>query len=603
MNGARSSIGGWRVLTILVILLLLALTPAAGASQPSEANPFHFRIKLSPQAAAGIAALGLEVPVNGRAYIILTRNGNSEPRNQISVTGVPFWGVDVQGLGGGATVFMGTGLANEVGYPLERFSDIPEGDYYVQAFLNVYTTFNRSDGNVLRMHKDTGSGQNIWRAPGNAYSKVAQVHLGGGSSRRVDLDITEVIPPIDPVPAGGVLEQGNPPNRSPYVEFFKIKSDVVSQFWGQDMYVGANVLLPEGYTDPANANVAYPVIYLQGHFPGSGAPFGFTPTNAFGQWWRSAEAPRFIAVTFRHASPYYDDSYAVNSANHGPYGDALVRELIPALESRYRAIPQPWARVLTGGSTGGWESVALKVWFPESFGHTWSWCPDPVDFNYYQIVDIYDDPNAYYVMREWIKVEQPSARDIDGDPRFTVKQENDWERAIGPNTRSTGQWAAWEATWSPVGPDGYPARIWEPVSGKIDRSVAEYWKLNWDVNYRLQNNWATLGPLLQGQLHFATGDADTYFLNEAVHLLEASMAKMTNPPAGFTFEYGNRQPHCWRGASPVDPTRQISYPEWIQVVAETIGVSTSSRGAFERQDPSFAAQPEEVELEADYRAQ
>jgi hypothetical protein len=182
------------------------------------------------------------------------------------------------------------------------------------------------------------------------------------------------------------------------------------------------------------------------------------------------------------------------------------------------------------------------------------------------------------MQREWIKVEQPSARDIDGDPRFTVKQENDWERAIGPDTRSTGQWAAWEATWSPVGANGYPAPIWDMVTGKIDKTVAEYWKVNWDINYRLQNNWATLGPLLQGELHFAVGEADTYFLNEAVHLLQTSMSKMTNPTPDFTFEYGNRQPHCWRGASPSNPNAQISYQEWIQLVANTIGPEAGASG-------------------------
>lgn len=579
MNGNKSVGRGWRLLAILAILSLLLVVPGAGASPSAEANPFKFRIQLTQAAADQIAALGLEVPITGRVYLILTRDGESEPREQIDVTGAPFWGVDVSGLVGGGTVFLGTGKPAETGYPLMRFSDIPDGDYYIQAFLNVYTTFTRADGKVVQMHKDTGSGQYIWEAPGNAYSQVAAVHLGRGSTRSIDLDLTEAIPPINPVPEGGVLEQGNPVDTQ-YVKYFKIKSNLVSQFWGRDMYVGANILLPKGYDDAANANVRYPVIYLQGHFPGAGAPFGFSPNNAFGRYWLSDTAPRFIAVTFRHASPYYDDSYAVNSANTGPYGDALVRELIPEIEARYRAIGQPWARVLAGGSTGGWEAAALKVWYPDDFGHTWSWCPDPVDFNYYQIVDIYDDPNAYFTLYEWTQVERPSARGIDGDPRFTVKQENDWERAIGPNTRSTGQWAAWEATFGPVGPDGYPARIWDPVSGKINKDVAESWKANYDINVKLQANWAELGPKLQGQLHFATGDADTYFLNEAVHLLEASMATM-DPPANFTFEYGARRPHCWRGASPVDPTRQITYQEWLQVVAETISPSAPVEAPME----------------------
>ncbi len=563
---------GWRVLAVLVVLSLLVIAPGAAASPGAQVNT-SLTIKLSQGAADQIAALGLEVPVTGRVYLILSRTSSPEPRNQISVTGTPFWGMDVQGLAGGGFVNLAS-RSGVIGYPLPRFADIPAGDYYVQAFLNVYTTFNRADGHVLHMHKDTGSGQNIWRAPGNAYSDVVPIRVGRTGIPSLNLELNKVLQPSDSVPPGGVLEQGNPVDTQ-YVKYFKIKSDLVSAFWGQDMYIGANVLLPAGYDDPANADVHYPVIYIQGHFPSASAAMGFTPTNAFGQFWLSDAAPRFIAVVFRHASPYYDDSYAVNSANHGPYGDALVHELIPALEQRYRAIAEPWARILAGGSTGGWEAAALKVWYPDSFGHTWSWCPDPVDFNYYQIVNIYRDTNAYFNRYSWVQVERPSARDVDGDPRFTVKQENDWERAIGPNTRSTGQWAAWEATWSPLGPDGYPAPIWDPVNGDINKAVAEYWRQNYDINQKLQAEWATLGPKLQGELHFITGDADTYFLNEAVYLLEASMAQM-NPPANFTFEYGKRRPHCWRGASPVDPTRQITYQEWMVQVAETIGMNVSS---------------------------
>ncbi len=570
----------WRLLAIVAVLSLLVVLPTGSAGSAVQNNPTLFRITLSKGAFVGIAALHLEVPVTGRLYLIVTRDASPEPRSQIDVTGVPFWGADVKGLAAGSVVFMGNGEQQEIGYPLAKLSDIPEGDYYVQAFLDVYTTFHRADGHTIQMHKDTGSGQRIFRAPGNAYSKVLATHIGKGA-RVFDLSLTEVIPPIEPLPAGGVLEQGNPvedPVNNPWVKYFKIKSNLVSQFWGQDMYVGANVLLPQGYDDPANANVRYPVIYVQGHFPGATPPFSFTPTNPFGKFWLSATAPRFIAVVIRHASPYYDDSYAVNSANTGPYGDAIVKELIPEIDARYRTVAQPWARVVAGGSTGGWEAAASKVYYPDFFGHTWAWCPDPVDFHYYQIANIYDTSNGYFNEYDWEKVELPSSRRVSGWPDFTIKQENDWERALGPNTRSYGQWAAWESTWSPVGPDGYPARIWDPVTGVIDPAVAQYWHDTWDINAKIQREWATLGSKLQGELHFTVGDADTYFLNEAVHLLDTAAAKLTSPPADFTFEYGARRPHCWRGASPTNPNVQISYQEWLVVVANTISPNASLGG-------------------------
>lgn len=568
---ARSRItGGLRVLAFVAVLSLLIVVPAQSASNTAPPEPNQFKITLTTTAADGIAALGLKVPVTGRLYLIITRNSSSEPRSQIDVTGVPFWGVDVQGLAGGGTVFMGSGQQQEIGYPLARLSDIPEGDYYVQAFLDVYTTFHRADGKVIQMHKDTGSGQRIFQAPGNAYSQAVSTHIGKG--RRVsNLSIDTVIPPTEPVPARGVLEQGNPVD-TPYVKYIKMKSNLVSRFWGQDMYIGANVLLPAGYDDPANANVRYPVIYQQGHFPGATAPFSFTPTNAFGRFWLSTSAPRFIAIQIRHATPFYDTSYAVNSANSGPYGDAIVNELIPGIDRRFRTIAEPWARVVAGSSTGGWEAAASKIWYPDVFGHAWAWSPDPVDFHYYQIANIYDATNAYFAQYEWENVELPSAREVSGWPDFTIKQENYWELALGPNTRSYQQWAAWEATWSPSSPNGYPARIWDPFTGQIDPAVAQYWQVNWDINAKLQREWSTLAPKLQGQLHFTVGDADNYFFNEAVHLLDAASANL-DPPANFTFEYGARRPHGWRGASPSDPSRQITYQEWLVVAASTIAGS------------------------------
>jgi hypothetical protein len=579
MLTVRNLTKGWRVLAIIVALSLLIVMPVQGAVPTTDQAPFHFKITLPQATADSIAALGLKVPVTGRVFVIITRDNTSEPRQQIDVLGVPLWGMDVRNFAGGSTAVMGTGQPTEIGYPLADFSQIPDGDYYVQAFLNVYSTFNRSDGKVLELHKDTGSGQNIWRAPGNAYSTPLAVHLGKGSSRMINLDLTNVIPPVDALKPGQVLEQGNPVDTQ-YVKYIKIKSNLVSQFWGQDMYIGANVLLPNGY-NPADKTIHYPVIYVQGHFPSASAPFSFTPTNSFGKFWLGGTAPRFIAVVIRHASPFYDDSYAVNSVNSGPYGDAITQELIPYIDANFNTIAQPWARVLTGGSTGGWESAALKVWYPDLFGHTWVWYPDPVDFRYYQIVNIYKDTNAYFTSSDWEKVERPSARNVDGSPQFTVKQENNWELAMGPNNHSYGQWSVWEVTFGPVGPDGYPARIWDPITGNIDPAVAQYWKDHFDINQKLQREWATLGPKVTGQMHFAVGDADTYFLNEAVHLLEGDIAKMTNPPANFTFEYGPRQPHGWRGFSPKTPTTPvpaISYPEWLQVVSNTI-VASAPTGA------------------------
>jgi hypothetical protein len=567
------------LLSLVVLIGSLIVFVAGTVGAESQAGPLRFEIELSQAAYDGIAALGLETPVNGRAFVIVTREGGREPRAQARYTGVPLWAKDVADLQPGDTFVIDSSAAEVLGYPLEDFSELPVDDYFVQAFLNVYTTFHRADGHVVRMHLNSGAGQSMFRAPGNAHSAVEQTRLDPAASGTVRLSISEVIPPIEPLGEGDVLQQGNPPD-SEHVKFVKIRSEVLSEFWGQPIYIGANVLLPEGYE--GNSEVRYPVAYMQGHFPGSRAPLGFREpgtedpragqgrggrSSAFSEYWMSEEAPKLIGVSFRDANPYYDTSYSVDSANVGPYGTALTEELIPYLEERFRMIAEPWARVLAGGSTGGWEALAMQIFYPDYFGGTWGWCPDPVDFHYYQIADIYDDDNAYWLDRGWIKIERPNTRRPDGNITSTMRMENLFEHVVGPNSRSGGQWAIWEATFGPVGPNGFPWPIWDHVTGDIDHEVAEYWRLHFDLNSYLQENWSTIGPRLRGKIHVAVGDMDTYYLDQAVYLLEEFLAS-ADPPAEAEFQYGRRKPHCWTGYSPVRPGEDMNNQEFIRIIAD-----------------------------------
>ncbi|HET7275389.1 MAG TPA: alpha/beta hydrolase-fold protein [Longimicrobiaceae bacterium] len=542
---------------------VLALSTAPATAQA----PFSVEIELPAATVAEISELGLETPITGRVYFIVTRDSASEPRNQTDVTGVPFWGMDVRDLSAGEAVTIAANDPSVTGYPIGSLRDLPAGDYYVQAFLNVYTTFHRSDGSVVEMHQETGEGQNLWRSPGNAHSAVRRMHLDPSQGGTLALSLSEVIPPIEPLGPGDVLQQGNPVDTE-HVKFVKIRSDLLSEFWGRDMYIGANVLLPRGYEQ--NPEMEYPVIYLQGHFPGRRAPLGFREgsDDGFTQFWLSDDAPRMIAISIRDANPYYDTSYSVNSANLGPYGDAITDELIPFLEGRFNIISDPSARVLAGGSTGGWEALAMQIQHPSMFAGAWGWCPDAVDFQYHQIVDIYDDPNAYYVEYPWMRVERPSNRRPDGNIVFTMRDENLFELAVGPDTRSGGQWAVWEAVYGPIGDDGYPARIWDPVTGVIDHQVAEYWRENYDLRYILERDWETLGPQLRGKLHVAVGDMDSYYLNNAVHLLEDFLESTTDPVANAEFQYGRGEPHCWIGHSPNRAGEEMNNAEFVRVVAE-----------------------------------
>lgn len=550
--------------------------PGGPATEPA---PLRFRVTVSPEAVDEIRNLGLETPIRGRVYVIVSRDPQPEPRHQIDLTGVPLWGREVAGLTSEAPVYIEDGDPGVVGYPLQSIADLPPDTYRVQAFLNVYTTLRRADGHTLRMHLNSGAGQSPFRAPGNAHSRPLQVRLDPREARQVDLGIDRVIPPLERLEPGEVLQQGNPRDTE-RVRFVKIRSRLLSEFWGRDMYIGANVLLPSGYEE--QPGIRYPTVYLQGHFPGRVAPFGYgdgaDPHSAgFTRFWDSGRAPQVIAVTIRDANPYYDTSYGVNSANVGPYGDAIHQELIPELEDRFRMISQVWARVTAGASTGGWEALASQIFHPDTYGGTWSWCPDPVDFRYFQIVDIYEDANAYWTEYDWVRVERPNARWPDGDVRSTVRMENLHELAVGPNSRSGGQWAIWEAVFGPVGGDGYPAPIWNKRTGEIDREIAAYWRDNYDLNAILQRDWAELGSKLQGQIHVATGDADTYYLEEAVHLLEASLSTVDDPPADASFEYGRREPHCWIGSSPTNPDEELDYAEFLRIAADHVRSNAPAR--------------------------
>jgi hypothetical protein len=551
-------------------LLLLGVATACGPSDSGTKAP-NFVIQLTESAATEIAALGLEVPVIGRAYVILTRDNERPPRLQVGVRGVPFWGMEVREMEGGSEVTLVPGGDGVIGHPLADFSTVPPGDYTAQAFLNVFTTFQRSDGHVVEMHLNSGAGQSPWRAPGNAMSEPQQVRIDAGGGT-IELAISQVLPPTHPVPEGGSLQQGNPPDRGDYVRFVKIRSEALSAFWGQDMYIGANVLLPTDYATSPNRR--YPVLYLTGHFPGDRAPNSYSDEpeetrerNAgFSEFWRSRGNPKMILVSVRDANPYYDTGHSVNSENVGPYGDAFTQELIPFLEQEFRIISEPWARVLAGGSTGGWEALGIQIFNPDFFGGTWGWCPDPVDFHWYQIVNIYENDNAYEDRGDWTTVERPNNRRPDGTIVSTVRQEMGYERAVGPNGRSGGQWAIWEALFSPVGPDGYAAPIWDRVTGEIDHEVADYWREHWDLTHHLVNNWNSVGQSLVGKLHVAVGDMDSYYLNNASELMEEALANLTNPVPQASFEYGRKKPHCWIGYSPWRPGEDLSSTEFIRVV-------------------------------------
>jgi hypothetical protein len=495
---------------------------------------------------------------DGRLLLMLANNNKAEPRHQI-VDGLStqlVFGVDVEGVKPGDQMIVD---AEAFGYPIESLKDVPPGEYHVQALLNRYETFTLKTGHTVKLPPDQGEGQQWNSKPGNFYSTPIKVVVDPSKKETIRVVMDQKIPPV------------TEPKDTRYIRHIKIQSKLLTEFWGRPMFLGAHVLVPEGFDDHPDAR--YPLMIFHGHFPDDFGGFSETPpdpnmdtTDYLGRFniygykkiqaqeaynfykqWTSKNFPRFLIIEIQHANPYYDDSYAVNSANLGPYGDAIMHELIPEIEKQFRGIGQGWARFTYGGSTGGWEALAAQVFYPDELNGCFAACPDPIDFRAYCLVDIYKDKNAYYYESDFKKLERPGYRNYLGQITATLREMNHRELALGTKSRSGQQWDIWEAVYSPQGGDGYPKRLWDKVTGEIDHTVSEYWKENYDLRYILERDWDKLGPKLQGKIHIYCGDMDNYYLNNAVYLMEEFLKKTKNPFYGGEVDYGDRAEHCWNG--------------------------------------------------------
>jgi len=494
---------------------------------------------------------------DGRLLLLFSNNNAAEPRFQISdaLSTQIILGKNVDQWAIGST----QSIAQEAyGFPKERLSDIPAGDYYVQVLLHKYETFHLKNGKVVKLPMDRGEGQHWNLAPGNIYSKPIKIHFDPKNTEVVQLTIDQIIPPI--------IE----PTDSKYIKHIKIQSKLLTEFWGRPMYLGAHILLPEGFD--THPNVRYPLAIYHGHFPSDISGFSTTPPNPnlipdtsarfnitgynkiqeeeayqFYKQWTGPNFPRVLAIEIQHATPYYDDSYAVNSANMGPYGDAITYELIPEIEKQFRGIGQGWARFTYGGSTGGWEALAVQVFYPNEYNGAYAACPDPIDFNHYTTINIYKDENAYYAKSDFKDLARPSHRNYLGHINSTIKETNQRELALGTHSRSGDQYDVWEAVFSPMGEDGYPKRIFDKHSGTIDKSVAAYWKENYDLAHIIKRDWPKIGEQLKGKIHLYVGDMDNYYLNNAVYTAEDMLKQLKNPSCNCVIDYGDRAEHCWNG--------------------------------------------------------
>jgi enterochelin esterase-like enzyme len=512
----------------------------------------RIQVKLGPETGAAR---------DGRLIVIVSKAPQGEPRFQVTwgLATQQIFGIDVDRWNPGEAVEMD---GSTPGAPLHTLADLPPGAYNVQAVLNIYQTFHRADGHTVKLHADHGEGQQWNRSPGNLYSKPQRVEVRDNST--VQLALTETIPPIDP------------PTDTKYIRHVRVQSKLLSDFWGSPMFIESVVLVPRDFD---TGTEHYPVAFLQGHFGGDFFRFRDTPPAAgnafeaqayqFYQDWTSGRLPRMLLVVTNHATPYYDDSYGVNTANTGPYGDALTTELYPEVERRFRGIGQSWARVVFGGSTGGWMTLAQQIFYPDYFGGAWGFCPDPVDFHAFQHVNVYQDSNAYYDQGPFERFPKLVGRLPNDHILATMESFSRQEMVLGTRGRSGGQMDAFHATFGPTDAVGYPAKLWDAETGAINPEVAKYWREHYDLTAMLQRDWDRLGMRLAGKIHVTMGTKDTFYLDAAAHRMQDFLDTTRLPGKGpyyaGSFDYGNNKPHCYAGDIP-DGVPMLSY--FVKVFAD-----------------------------------
>jgi enterochelin esterase-like enzyme len=449
-----------------------------------------------------------KIKQDGRILIFLSTNPGREPRTQIwPATGQYIFAKNIKGLDADKklSISASSNLHTTANWSL---NNVPANTYYIQAVWDQDTQESRID------------------ASGNIHSSVQKVEIA--EPQEITLTLSDVIPPRKVV-------------DHRFVKEITFKSELLSEFWGKEMILKASVLLPGSYFDQPNK--VFPVRY---NFAGYGGRYTrvnrIVGNKAFTDWWLSDDAPQIINVFLDGEGPF-GDSYQMDSENSGPYGAALIEELIPHIESSYRAKGQAKYRFVDGCSTGGWVSLALQLYYPAHFNGTWSYSPDAVEFENYQLINIYKDKNAFV---NEAGIERPVMRNTNGEPMMLLREFLQYENVLGSSNSyvtSGGQFSAHNALYSPKGEDGLPKPIFDPVTGEIDHAVAEIWK-KYDLKLYAKENWAELGPKIQGKIYIWMGDMDHFYLNPATRAFDDFIVETENPTSDAQIVFTPMAGHC-----------------------------------------------------------
>jgi hypothetical protein len=489
---ARSKRACLAFVSSLGLALSLHVTQAQSPAPAPHHSFFHVSLSSSFQGSASgrlLLFIG-PLPADGKP-------ADTVDMQMMSLTSVYIAAKEVPSLASGATVDID---ADDIAFPTP-LSQAPNGKYQVQAVLDVHHSYNY-DG----------------RSAGDLVSVPTVIDLPIAGPSAPSLTLGEKVPePPDPLAQNPEVNAATKP--------IDLVSPSLTSFWGRDIHMRGWVLLPPGYASHPGDH--YPTVYFTHGFGGtlSGLRARYAPILY--DRMKHSKMPEMIWVLLDESSPTGTHEFA-DGVNNGPWATALTTELIPSLESTYRMDARTSGRFLQGHSSGGWATLWLQTRYPKIFGGTWSTSPDPSDFHFFSTIDLYA-PNANFFHTADGKL-HPMLRDH-GQPRATMQLLAQAELVLGDYG---GQLASFEWVFSPRGPDGRPAQLFNRTTGDIDPKVAAYWRSHYDIVERLKNNWKTTGPDLKGKIHLFVGTDDTFYLDGAAHSLQSTLDQLGGD-AQFTF--------------------------------------------------------------------
>lgn len=458
------------IMGVLTLLLIVAEKNKSANAQGAKTGPV-LSVILDPKIAKSA--------MSGRVFLVLSKSESSgitpEPR---WIEPDPFFGLDVSSIKPGEPLIIDNKWQ---GFPIENIGKVPTGTYWASAILDL----NKAS-------------RKIFSSEGNYFSKSVKVEIGS----------------VNQAPTVLVLDQVFHEPQFPETEVVKLaqmESKLLSKFHGRKIMLRAGVALPQSYKD--NKDRKYPSIY---EVPGFGGNH-FAALSSPGRGKTAVEGEEVVHLTLDPDCPLGHHVFA-DSANNGPWGKALTEEFIPFLEKEFRLVPQSWARLVTGHSSGGWSSLWLQLKYPNVFGGVWSTAPDPVDFRDFQMI------NLYASNQNMFKDEKGKDRPIGrrGDTPFLFyKPFSDMEFVMGRG----GQLGSFEAVFSEKDSQGNPKKLWDRKTGVIDRDTAESWK-KYDIRLLVENNKDALFGKLKGKIHVYMGDKDTFYLEGATRLLGDTLKKL-----------------------------------------------------------------------------